>query len=106
MFGLYKAANVFMCISLYEGFNITPLEALGLGVPVICSNVSSLPEVVGDAAYMLEDPRDPVEMASAIEKVLFDDELSKSLIEKGRVQASQFSWQRCAKETMDILKNL
>jgi glycosyltransferase involved in cell wall biosynthesis len=106
VFGLYKAANVFMCISLYEGFNITPLEALGLGVPVICSNLSSLPEVVGDAAYMLEDPRDPVEMASAIEKVLFDDELSKSLIEKGRVQASQFSWQRCAKETMDILKNL
>jgi len=104
VFGLYKAANVFMCISLYEGFNITPLEALGLGVPTICSNLSSLPEVVGDAAYMLEDPRDPVEMATAIEHVLFDDELSASLIEKGRHQAAQFSWQRCAKETMDILK--
>ena len=104
VFGLYKAANVFMCISLYEGFNITPLEALGLGVPTICSNLSSLPEVVGDAAYMLEDPRDAVEMATAIEKVLFDDELSCSLIEKGRRQAAQFSWQRCAKETMDVLK--
>jgi len=106
LFGLYKAANVFMCISLYEGFNITPLEALGLGVPTICSNLSSLPEVVGDAAYMLEDPRDTEEMTKAIQHVLFDDSLSAQLIEKGKIQASQFSWERCAKETMDILKDV
>ena len=106
VFGLYKAANVFMCISLYEGFNITPLEAMGLGVPTICSNLSSLPEVVGDAAYMLEDPTDPLEMAQAIEHVVFDDALSNQLIEKGKVQASQFSWERCAQETMDILNNV
>ena len=106
VYGLYKAANVFMCISLYEGFNITPLEALSLGVPTICSNLSSLPEVVGDAAYMLEDPRDAVEMTKAIEHVLFDGSLSGQLIEKGKIQASKFSWERCAKETMDILEDV
>ena len=106
VFGLYKAADVFMCISLYEGFNITPLEALGLGVPTICSNWSSLPEVVGDAAYMLEDPRDAQEMTNAIENVLFDESLSNRLIQKGKIQAQQFSWSRCARETMDILKGI
>ncbi|MDB4085537.1 glycosyltransferase family 4 protein [Amylibacter sp.] len=106
VFGLYKAANLFMCISLYEGFNITPLEALGLGVPTICSNLSSLPEVVGDAAYMLEDPTDSMQMAEAIEHVVFNDTLCNQLIEKGKIQASKFSWERCAKETMDILNEV
>lgn len=100
VFGLYKAADVFMCISLYEGFNITPLEALGLGVPTICSDMSSLPEVVGEAAYMLQDPRDAVEMTNAMEEVLFNQSLSDELIRKGKIQSSQFSWDRCAKETM------
>jgi glycosyltransferase involved in cell wall biosynthesis len=106
IFGFYKAADVFVCSSLYEGFNIPPLEALFMGVPVICSNLSSLPEVVGDAAYMLEDPRDPIEMAEAIESVLTDPSLQAELIQKGRSQASNFSWQRCAKETMDVIKAL
>ncbi len=106
VYGLYKAADVFMCISLYEGFNITPLEALQLGVPVICSNMSSLPEVVGDAAYLLDDPRDPAEMTVGLEKVLGDSQFKNDLIAKGKIQSSQFSWERCANETMAILKTL
>jgi glycosyltransferase involved in cell wall biosynthesis len=106
VFGLYKAADVFMCISLYEGFNITPLEALGLGVPTICSDMSSLPEVVGEAAYMLQDPRDAVEMTNAMEEVLFNQSLSDELIRKGKIQSSQFSWDRCAKETMAVFEEV
>lgn len=106
VYGLYKAADVFMCISLYEGFNITPLEALQLGVPVICSNMSSLPEVVGDAAYLLDDPRDSAEMTVGLEKVLGDSQFKNDLIAKGKIQSSQFSWERCANETMAILKTL
>ena len=105
VFSLYKAADVFMCASLYEGFNITPLEALYLETPIICSNLSSLPEVVGDAAYMIEDPTDPVEMTKALGDVLSNDELRNDLKAKGLIQAQKFSWERCAKETMDIFKN-
>ena len=105
VFSLYKAADVFICASLYEGFNITPLEALYLETPIICSNLSSLPEVVGDAAYMIEDPTDPVEMTKALGDVLSNDELRNDLRTKGLIQAQKFSWERCAKETMDIFKN-
>jgi glycosyltransferase involved in cell wall biosynthesis len=106
VFSLYKAADVFMCASLYEGFNITPLEALYLETPIICSNLSSLPEVVGEAAYMIEDPTDPVEMTSALDKVLSSSELRNDLRKKGLMQAQKFSWERCAKETMDIFHNM
>jgi glycosyltransferase involved in cell wall biosynthesis len=106
IYGFYKAADVFVCSSLYEGFNIPPLEALFLGVPVICSNLSSLPEVVGNAAYMLGDPRDPDEMTTAIEVVLGDPRLQADLIRKGKVQANNFSWEKCAKETMEVIEAL
>ena len=106
LFGFYKAADVFVCSSLYEGFNITPLEAIFLNVPVICSNLSSLPEVVGDAAYFLEDPTDCQEMTSALDAVLFDDSLQQELIKKGVEQASKFSWERCANETMEIIESI
>ena len=73
--------------------------------PIICSNLSSLPEVVGDAAYMIQDPTDPVEMTSALDEVLGSGELRNDLRKKGLIQAQKFSWERCAKETMDIFKN-
>ena len=106
VFSLYKAADVFMCASLYEGFNITPLEALYLETPIICSNLSSLPEVVGDAAYMIEDPTDPVEMTQALGNVLGSEDLRNELRKKGLVQAKKFSWERCASETMQIFENI
>ena len=106
VFSLYKAADVFMCASLYEGFNITPLEALYLETPIICSNLSSLPEVVGDAAYMIEDPTDPVEMTQALGDVLGSEDLRNELRKKGLVQAKKFSWERCALETMQIFENI
>ncbi|MBI51990.1 MAG: hypothetical protein CL779_02070 [Chloroflexi bacterium] len=106
IFNFYKAADVFMCSSLYEGFNITPLEAMFCGAPVICSNMSSLPEVVGDAAYMIDDPRDPIEMEKAITEVLSDKDLQSKLSERGKERAKIFSWDRCAEETMDIFKTL
>jgi glycosyltransferase involved in cell wall biosynthesis len=106
IFGFYKAADVFVCASLYEGFNITPLEAMSLGVPLICSNLSSLPEVVGDASYLLNDPRDPIEMIEAIQNVLFNKELNNELREKGKARAKIFSWDKCAAETIDIFERL
>jgi len=106
IYGFYKSADVFVCSSLYEGFNITPLEALYLDVPVICSNLSSLPEVVGDAAYYLEDPKDPKEIADALENVLFDADLQADLLKKGNIQAKKFSWDRCASETIEIIESI
>ena len=106
VFNFYKAADIFMCSSLYEGFNITPLEAMFCGAPVICSNMSSLPEVVGDAAYMIDDPRDPIEMEKAITDVLSDEDLQSKLSERGKERAKIFSWDRCAQETIDIFKTL
>lgn len=106
IFAFYKAADVFMCASMYEGFNITPLESIFLGTPVICSNLSSLPEVVGDAAYFLNDPEDPLDIQLALERVLFDDGRQRTLIAAGEKQASQFSWERCASETMELIKHV
>ncbi len=106
IFNFYKAADIFMCSSLYEGFNITPLEAMFCGAPVICSNMSSLPEVVGDAAYMLDDPRDPIEMEKAITDVLSDKDLQSKLSQRGKDRAKIFSWDRCAQETIDIFQTI
>ena len=106
LFALYKIADVFVCSSLYEGFNIPPLEAMSLGVPVICSILSSLPEVVGDAAYPLEDPTDPQEMTAALEKVLTDDKLKVDLIKKGTERSKLFSWEKCAAQTIEYFENI
>lgn len=96
---LYHHASLFVFPSAYEGFGLPVLEAMGLGAPVITSNVSSLPEVAGDAA-LLVDPGDADMLARAITRVLDDDELRRSLIEKGQLQAAAFSWERCARETI------
>ncbi len=106
LFSLYKVADVFVCSSLYEGFNIPPLEAMYLGVPVICSVLTSLPEVVGDAAFPLKDPTNFQEMTMAIEKVLSDDNLKTNLIKKGRERSKLFSWDKCGTETMECFEKL
>jgi alpha-1,3-rhamnosyl/mannosyltransferase len=98
---LYAGATVFVMPSLYEGFGLTPLEAMACGAPVICSNASSLPEVVGDAALRV-NPRDVEEIAQASARVLADAALRDELRAKSLARAAQFSWERTAKETLQV----
>lgn len=102
---LYKEAAAFVYPSLYEGFGIPPLEAMSLGCPVICSNTSSIPEVVGDAGEYF-DPADIESMRVAIEVVLQSNGRSKELVGKGHARRSLFSWQRCASETLDVYRSI
>lgn len=98
---LYRLARVFVFPSLYEGFGFPPLEAMASGTPVITSNVSSLPEVVDDAAVMI-DPLDPAALAAAMTRVLGDDALRADLIRRGRVRVDAFSWARAAEATRAV----
>jgi glycosyltransferase involved in cell wall biosynthesis len=102
---LYKNAAVFIYPSLYEGFGIPPLEAMSLGCPVVCSNVSSIPEVVG-AAGRYFDPNDIEDIGSAIESVVFSENSRTELIVRGSHRAAQFSWRKCAQETYSVYKKL
>ena len=98
---LYRMASVFVFPSLYEGFGLPPLEAMAAGVPVITSNVSSLPEVVGDAALLI-DPMSPASIADAMARVLGDAELSRDLVRRGFERVKQFSWERSVARTHEV----
>lgn len=98
---LYNSAAVFVYPSLYEGFGLPVLEAMAQGCPVIASNVSSLPEVVGDAAVLI-DPFNTAELAEAMAKVLADDELKKEMSIKGINRAKLFSWDRTAEKYVEV----
>ena len=98
---LYSGATLFVFPSLYEGFGLPVLEAMACGTPVVCSNVSSLPEVVADAAILV-NPRDTNALAEAVGHVLASQELQQALREKGLAQAAKFSWQRTAQETLAV----
>ncbi len=98
---LYSAATVFVYPSLYEGFGLPPLEAMACGVPVISSNAASLPEVVGDAARLV-DPTDTAALAQALHDVLSQPGLQAELRQRGFARAAQFSWERCAAETLAV----
>jgi len=99
---LYSGANVFIYPSLYEGFGIPLLEAMASGVPVACSNVSSLPEVAGDAA-LLFDPYDEESIAEAIKLLLYDPELHNRHIQKGLLRSKEFDWKATASSTLDLI---
>ncbi len=99
---LYNLASLFVYPSFFEGFGFPPLEAMACGLPTIVSNNSSLPEVVGDGAPMI-NPLNTDELAWAMETALTDNDLRDRLIKKGLVQAKKFSWQKCARETLKIL---
>ncbi len=101
---LYRNADLFILPSFYEGFGLPVLEAMNYGVPVICSNTSSLPEVAGDAA-LLVDPNNTQEIAEAMNKVFGDGDLKNKMIEKGFKNVEKFSWEECARETVDVLLN-
>jgi glycosyltransferase involved in cell wall biosynthesis len=96
----YESASAFVFPSLYEGFGLPPLEAMACGTPVVTSNVSSLPEVVGEAA-MIVNPENVFDIARGIKEVLLDDDLRKRLTEAGLRQAQSFSWERTAREVLD-----
>lgn len=101
---LYTLADLFVFPALYEGFGLPALEAMTHGCPVIVPNNSSLPEVVGDAA-LLVNPYSEEEIASAMERILNNPEYAEELREKGLVQAQKFSWEKSGKETGGILTN-
>ena len=101
---LYKDSGLFILPSFYEGFGLPVLEAMSYGVPVVCSNTSSLPEVAGDAA-VLANPNNIEEIAGAISKVFSDDNLREGMIKKGFENVKKFSWEKCARETINKLLN-
>jgi glycosyltransferase involved in cell wall biosynthesis len=102
---LYNAASVFVYPSLYEGFGIPLLEAMGCGCPVVTSNGSSLPEVAGEAGILV-DPHDVGQLAAAIRHVLDDPVLAAEMRQKGFTRARLFSWERCAGETLDAYRQV
>jgi len=99
--GLMKAADIFVFPSLYEGFGLPPLEAMACGTPVITSNRTSLPEVVGDAA-LLVNPESEQEIASAMQRLLTDDNLKNQLIQKGFERVKLFSGEEEARRTLEV----
>ena len=102
---LYSAALGYVFPSLYEGFGIPVLEAQACGVPVMTSNNSSLPEVAGDAA-LLVDPSDVDAIAEAMLRLATDETLRAELVERGYRNVKRFSWEKCARETLDVLESV
>jgi len=101
----YRGAKCFVFPSLYEGFGLPLLEAMACGCPVISSDSSSVPEVVGEAAIKVS-PHDIEGLAAALEKILTDRELREDLVAKGATQAARFSWKQTAKKTLEIYKEV
>ncbi|MEI6328607.1 MAG: glycosyltransferase family 1 protein [Pseudanabaena sp. ELA645] len=102
---IYSGATAFVFPSLYEGFGLPILEAMQCGTPVISSNSTSLPEVVGDAGILI-DPKDKAQLCQAMLNVLNDETLRDNLKQKGLERAKQFSWEKCANETVEIYKKI
>ncbi len=102
---LYNTASAYVMPSLYEGFGIPLLEAMGHNCPVICSNISSIPEVVGNAGEFF-DPNSNEDIKNSLEKVLLDKDLQKKLIENGKKRLKLFDWKKCAQETNKVYQSI
>lgn len=102
---IYNKADLFISLSLYEGFGLPVLEAMACGVPVVASNTASLPEVVEEAG-LLVDPYNIDEIKEKVLQVLFDKNLKSRLIEKGYQQANKFSWEETAKKTLAVYESI
>lgn len=102
---IYNLSDLFVFPSIYEGFGLPVLEAMACGVPVITSNISSLPEVAGEAGLKIP-PTNIKSLALAIHKILKNKIIQKNMIRKGIIQANKFSWEKCARETLDVYKYL
>ena len=101
----YRHAVALVYPSLYEGFGLPPLEAMSAGCPVLCSDTSSLPEVVGDAAITFA-PRDIEAIRAAMRHVAYSADVRHDLVQRGHARRRQFSWQRCASETLAVYRRL
>jgi glycosyltransferase involved in cell wall biosynthesis len=102
---LYSGAQALLLPSLYEGFGFPVAQAMAAGVPVVTSNVSSLPEVAGDGA-LLVDPRSPAELRNALDRLLSSPDLRRNLTERGREQAKRYRWSACAEKSIGFFRNL
>jgi glycosyltransferase involved in cell wall biosynthesis len=103
--GVYRLASAFVFPSRYEGFGLGPLESMACGTPTIAADASSIPEVVGDGAYLV-DPDDSRALGGAIIAALIQDDLRESLRNLGLARASNFNWQRTARETLDVYRQV
>jgi glycosyltransferase involved in cell wall biosynthesis len=102
---LYNSASLFVFLSLYEGFGLPPLEAMACGVPVIASNVSSLPEVVGEGGILV-NPMETEQVGRLMQNVLTNSSLAEELKIKGLRQAANFTWEKCAMQTLEAYSTL
>lgn len=102
---LYEKAKIFVYPSFYEGFGFPPLEAMNFSLPVIAGNTSSLPEVLGDGALLI-NPDKPQEIYSAMKNILIDENLRQNLIKKGQARVAKFNWNKTSEEYLKIFKSL
>jgi len=102
---MYNAADLFVFPSLYEGFGIPPLESMACGTPVVVSNISSMPEVVGDAGKLV-NPHETKDIAAAIEELILDEGYRQELSRKGLMRSKMFSWERTGKETWKVYEEI
>ena len=105
LYSLLQHAAAFVFPSLYEGFGIPPLEAMACGCPVVSSDISSMPEVIGSAGEFF-NPSEPEDIAASIEKVLSDEHYAQQLVSLGDKRIKQFSWDKCAQETYAVYSRL
>ncbi|MBL9077499.1 MAG: glycosyltransferase family 4 protein [Planctomycetes bacterium] len=103
---LYNTCALFCYPTLYEGFGLPVIEAMSCGAPVVTSRVASLPEVGGDAVAYVDDPKDTAALSRVLQQVLEDDALRQRLRQQGLAQAATFSWDRAARETLQILERV
>jgi glycosyltransferase involved in cell wall biosynthesis len=101
----YDSAKIFIFPSLYEGFGLPPLEAMAHGTPVVTSNVSSLPEVVGNAAVLV-NPENVFEIMRALHRVLLDQGLRARMKERSYVQAGKFSWEKSVRRILEVYRQV
>lgn len=100
---LYRGASLLVFPSLFEGFGLPLIEAMVSDCPIVCSNATCIPEIVGNAA-LLFDPRDPEAIADMMYRLLTNEELRRSLVEAGQARCRQFTWERSARETLKVLE--
>lgn len=99
-----QEAEIFLFTTLFEGFGMPIIEAFACGTPVVASNITSIPEIAGNAA-LLVDPKKPLKIAAALSKLIHDPGLRKSLILRGRVRSKIFSWETAGKKTLEVIKS-